>query len=313
MSLGAVLVADPMKTEIAEQFAAMASPCEIRVLGVAPEAAHAAIALAIAEVRRIEHKYSRYRADSVISQINAAAGSSHPIAVDSETQQLIEFASQLFEASDGLFDCTSGVLRRVWDFRSHRLPEQRAIDALLPLVGWQQVQWDGERMALTRQGMELDFGGFGKEYAVDRAVAVLASTGIAHALVNLGGDVRVIGSRNDGEPWQIGIRDPRPHDSAPDQCFATIPVQHGAIATSGDYERFIEVDGKRYCHVLNPRTGWPVSSWRSVSVVGTLCVQAGALSTIAMLKGEGAQAFLDAEGVSYLLCDSRGEVFRTGA
>ena len=301
-----------MKTEIAEQFAAMASPCEIRVLGVAPEAAHVAIALAIAEVRRIEHKYSRYRADSVISQINAAAGSKHSIAVDSETQQLIEFAAQLFEASNGLFDCTSGVLRRVWDFRSQRLPEQTSIDALLPLIGWHQVRWDGERVALTRQGMELDFGGFGKEYAVDRAAAVLASAGVEQALVNLGGDVRVIGSHADGVPWQIGIREPRPPENAPDQCFATIPVTHGAIATSGDYERFIEVDSKRYCHVLNPRTGWPVTTWRSVSVVGTLCVQAGALSTIAMLKGEGAQAFLDAEGVSYLLCNSRGEVFRTG-
>ena len=147
---------------------------------------------------------------------------------------------------------------------------------------------------------------------MDRAAAVLASAGVEQALVNLGGDVRVIGSHADGVPWQIGIREPRPPENAPDQCFATIPVTHGAIATSGDYERFIEVDSKRYCHVLNPRTGWPVTTWRSVSVVGTLCVQAGALSTIAMLKGEGAQAFLDAEGVSYLLCNSRGEVFRTG-
>ena len=301
-----------MKAETAVQFAAMASPCEIRVLGVGRDAAHAAIELAIAEVRRVEQKYSRYRADSVISQINALAGSNQTIAVDAETQQLIAFAAQLYHASEGLFDCTSGVLRRVWDFRSQRLPEQAAIDALLPLIGWQFVQWDGERIALSRQGMELDFGGFGKEYAVDRAAAALASAGIEHALVNLGGDVRVIGSRADGEPWQIGIRDPRPPEGSPDQCFATIPVQHGAVATSGDYERFIELDGKRYCHVLNPRTGWPVSAWRSVSVVGGLCVQAGALSTIAMLKGEGAQAFLDAEGVSYLLCDAHGEVFRSG-
>ncbi len=291
----------------------MASPCEIRVVGFGQDAAHAAAERAIAEVRRIEQKYSRYRIDSVISQINAAAGSNNLIAVDAETQHLIAFAAQLYDASEGLFDCTSGVLRRVWDFRSQRPPEQSEIDALLPLIGWRQVRWDGERIALARQGMELDFGGFGKEYAVDRAASLLVSAGVEHALVNLGGDVRVIGSRFDGQPWHIGIRDPRPPDNAPDQCFATIPVRHGAIATSGDYERFIEVGGQRYCHVLNPHTGWPVSGWRSVSVVGALCVQAGALSTIAMLKGEGARAFLDAEGVSYLLCDCHGEVFRSVA
>jgi len=298
--------------DVVVPFTAMASPCEIRVSGMAADSARAAVAGAIAEVRRIEQKYSRYRPDSVVSLINAAAGANEPVLIDDEKRQIVAFAAQLFESSGGLFDCTSGVLRRVWDFRAQRLPAQSAINALLPLVGWQHVEFDGERVRLTQPGMELDFGGFGKEYAVDRAAAVLAAAGVHNALVNLGGDVRVIGVQADGEPWQIGIREPRPSPNAPDQCFATIPLRHGAIATSGDYERFIEVDGVRYCHVLDPRTGWPVSAWRSVSVVGALCVQAGALSTIAMLKAEQAQSFLDGEGVSYLLCDARGEVFRSG-
>lgn len=297
------------------EFTAMACPCEIRLAGVelvdAERLAHAAIA----EVRRIEAKYSRYRSDSVLSQINAAAGQKgRAIAVDDETAQLLTFAAQMFEMSDGLFDCTSGVLRRAWDFKVALLPDQGTLDEVLPLVGWKHVFWDGKQFALTRSGMELDFGGFGKEYAVDRAATLLEASGVTHALINLGGDVRAIGPELDGSAWQIGIRDPRNPCGAAltaddrNRCFASLPLIHGAIATSGDYERFIEIDGKRYCHILNPKTGWPVSHWRSVSVVGATCVLAGALSTIAMLKGADAEDFLDTENVSYLLNDGDGKL-----
>lgn len=289
----------------------MASPCEIRLSGISRVDAEDHANRAIAEVRRIESKYSRYRSDSVLSQINAAAGRADAtIGVDDETAHLFNFAANLFAMSDGLFDCTAGVLRRAWDFKSSRLPSQRNLDALLPLVGWQHVGWDGQHIALTRVGMELDFGGFGKEYAVDRAATLLEASGVRHGLINLGGDVRAIGPQLNGSAWQIGIRDPRAPATEPDRCFASLPLIHGAIATSGDYERFVEVDGKRYCHILNPKTGWPVLHWRSVSVVGTVCVLAGALATIAMLKGLGAKDFLDTEGVRYLLNDSEGEITR---
>ncbi|MEO7256237.1 MAG: FAD:protein FMN transferase [Casimicrobium sp.] len=298
-------------------FTAMASPCEIRLAGVALAEAERLAHAAIAEVRRIEAKYSRYRPDSVLSQINAAAGHmGDRIAVDDETAQLLNFAANLSAMSDGLFDCTSGVLRRAWDFKVARLPDQATLDALLPLVGWKHVVWDGQRIALTRSGMELDFGGFGKEYAVDRAATLLEASGVRHGLINLGGDVRAVGPQLDGSAWQIGIREPRDPGSASNdhnRCFASLPLIHGAIATSGDYERFIEVDGKRYCHILNPKTGWPVSHWRSVSVVGTVCVLAGALSTIAMLKGADAEDFLNSEDVSYLLNNSDGKVVRHDA
>ena len=164
--------------------------------------------------------------------------------------------------------------------------------------------------------MELDFGGFGKEYAVDRAATLLEAAGVTHGLVNLGGDVRVIGPRVDGSAWCIGIRDPRADETETgdaqndDRSFASIEISQGAIATSGDYERFIEVGGERYCHILNPKTGWPVSHWRSVSVLGPLCTLAGALSTIAMLKGKSALRFLNSEAVSYLLCDANGKLTR---
>ena len=289
----------------------MASPCEIRLSGISAVDAERLANAAITEVRRIEAKYSRYRSDSVLSQINTAAGcAGRDIEVDDETAHLLNFAANLFAMSDALFDCTSGVLRHAWDFKKTRLPDQTALDALLPLVGWQQVAWDGRKIALTRPGMELDFGGFGKEYAVDRAATLLAASGVKHGLVNLGGDVRAIGSQLNGLAWQIGIRDPRAPAAEPNRCFASLPLIHGAIATSGDYERFIELDGTRYCHILNPKTGWPVSHWRSVSVVGTVCVLAGALSTIAMLKGAGATAFLQTEGVGYLLQDATGAILQ---
>lgn len=289
----------------------MASPCEIRLSGISQGDAERVANEAIAEIRRIESKYSRYRGDSLVSRINAAAGRSDArIEVDDETAQLLNFAANLFALSDGLFDCTSGVLRRAWDFKGAHLPDVTTLDAILPLVGWQHVAWDGKKIALTRSGMELDFGGFGKEYAVDRAATLLEASGVKHGLVNLGGDVRAIGARGNGAPWQIGIRDPRAPATEPNRCFASLPLIHGAIATSGDYERFIEIGGKRYCHILNPKTGWPTSHWRSVSVVGTACVLAGALATIAMLKGSDAADFLQTEGVSYLLNDSAGDITR---
>ena len=291
----------------------MASPCEIRLAGVPLAEAQPLADAAIEEVRRIEAKYSRYRSDSVISQINAAAGKDNAeVVLDAETAQLIGFAEKLFESSGGRFDCTSGVLRQAWDFKAKvpQLPDDATLAQLLPLVGWKQVRWDGKQIALTREGMELDFGGFGKEYAVDRAATLLETAGIKHGLVNLGGDVRVLGPQRDGAPWRIGIRDPRAPQHDDDRCFASIDVSHGAVATSGDYERFIEVEGRRYCHILNPHTGWPASHWRSVSVLGPLCVLAGALSTIAMLKAEHAVTFLDGEGVGYLLSDANGKLTR---
>ncbi len=289
----------------------MASPCEIRLAGISQRDAKRLANTAIAEVCRIESKYSRYRSDSLLSQINAAAGpTGAAIEVDDETAHLLNFAANLFAMSDGLFDCTSGVLRRAWDFKSARLPNQNTLESLLPLVGWQHVAWDGNKIALTLPGMELDFGGFGKEYAVDRGATLLETSGVKHGLINLGGDVRAIGPQLAGAAWRIGIRDPRAPATEPNRCFASLPLTHGAIATSGDYERFIEVDGKRYCHILNPKTGWPVSHWRSVSVVGTTCVLAGALSTIAMLKGADAADFLETEAVAYLLQDANGDVLR---
>ncbi len=285
-------------------FQAMASTCEIRLEGDGtPAQLQAAAQQAIAEVGRIEAKYSRYRTDSVIARINAAAGSGEAVAVDSETAALLDFAATLHADSGGLFDITSGVLRRAWDFRAGRPPAAGALRALLPLIGWPQVGWHAGRVLLPRAGMELDFGGFGKEYAADRAAGALAALGLRHGYVNLGGDIRLLGARGDGAPWRFGIQHPRDVGA----IQASVELGGGALATSGDYERFFIHDGRRYCHILDPRDGWPVGAWQSISVTAPACVAAGALTTIAMLKGPGALDFLRAQGVAFLAVDAGGQ------
>jgi thiamine biosynthesis lipoprotein len=286
------------------EFKAMASRCEVRVYAPDTDVARAWSDVAIAEVRRIETKYSRYRDDSVTTAINRAAGGA-AVTVDAETAGLLDFGAALHAQSDGRFDLTSGVLRRVWDFKVQRLPAQQQVDAVLPLINWSQVEWRDSRVRLPQPGMEIDFGGIGKEYAADRAGAMLIEQGAAHGLVNLGGDVRVIGPAPDGAPWRIAIQHPR---GRPGETLARLDVTNGALATSGDYERFIVVDGRRYCHVMDPRSGWPVGAFQSVSVVAPLAIAAGACATVAMLYPvTEALDFLQAQGVRYLAIDASGQ------
>jgi len=298
-------------------FQAMACPCEVVIgdvlpgetrPGLAPDQARRLAEQAAAEVQRIEAKYSRYRPDSIVSRLQAAAGG-EALACDAETLALLDYAHTLYTASDGLFDITSGVLRRAWDFKRCRVPTEAELATLLPLIGWPRVEREGGRVRLPQAGMQLDFGGFGKEYAADRAGALLATAGVHHGYVNLGGDLRVIGPRPDGTPWRIGIQHPR----RPQTLLATLPMVHGGLATSGDYERFFEHGGQRYCHVLDPRSGWPVSHWRSVSVRAPLAVVAGNASTITMLKGEAGLAWLQATGLDFLAVDRHGTIHQTAA
>jgi FAD:protein FMN transferase len=300
--------AAPAPPALTAVFQAMACRCELQIDGLGRVALEAAARDAALEVRRIEATYSRYRADSVVSRINAAAGRAPFVDIDDETQGLLDFAQQLFEQSQGLFDITSGVLRRAWDFRSGRVPDSATLDRLLPLVGWAQVQRRGRAVRLPVAGMELDFGGFGKEYAADRAADRLHAAGVRHGYVNLGGDIRVLGPRVDGQAWRFGIRHPRDEHAT----IATLALSQGALATSGDYERYFELDGRRYCHILDPRTGWPVQHWQSVSITAPVCLAAGALSTIAMLLQERALPFLQAQQAAYLCVDAQGGIAQAG-
>jgi thiamine biosynthesis lipoprotein len=260
-------------------FAAMGSRCEVRLYAADEARAQACAQAAIADVQRLDAKYSGYRSDSYASEINRAAVAGDAIDVDAETATLIDYAATCFEQSEGLFDLTSGVLGAAWRPGCERLPEPALLEALLARVGWDKVRWQRPRLAFAVAGMQLDFGGVVKEYAADRAAVLCTEAGFAHGLVDLGGDIRIVGPHPDGAPWIVGIQHPRVADAV----MARLDLFHGAVATSGDYERFLEIDGRRYCHILSPRTGMPVEGLAGVSVVADECVVAGSATTIAML------------------------------
>ncbi len=282
-------------------FTAMGSPCELRLYAADRAQTDVAATRAKAEIARLETAYSRYRDDSITARINAAAGDAEGIEVDEETAGLLDYAAAAYEQSDGLFDLTSGVLRRAWNFKSERIPRKKEIAELLPLVGWDKVLWRRPRMALPIAGMELDFGGFVKEYTADCAAQTCRDAGIQHGLVELGGDIVVIGPHPDGSAWVVGVRNPR----AVEKAIAYVELAEGAIATSGDYERFMQVNGKRYCHILNPRTGWPARFLSSVSVLAPQCLIAGTATTVAILKEKLGPVWLRQLGLPHLCFDSR--------
>ncbi|HEU4428502.1 MAG TPA: FAD:protein FMN transferase [Myxococcota bacterium] len=276
-------------------FKAMGSPCELRLYGERVRVAEAARA-AQAEVARLEAKYSRYRDDSLASRINRSAGDPGGIRVDDETARLLDYAATAWRESEGRFDITSGILRRVWSFKTGRVPARAEVAALLPLIGWDKVVWQRPRIALPLRGMELDFGGYVKEYAADLVAAKCRELGVRHGLVDLGGDLAAVGPHPDGRPWRIGVRDPR----KPERALAQLALFAGGIATSGDYERCMVVGGVRYGHILDPRSGWPARGLASVSVIADACLVAGTLTTCAMLRGAHGGAWLDALGAAAL-------------
>lgn len=277
----------------AASFEAMASPCEVLLDG-AGEALAREIGEAVAnEAWRIEAKFSRYRDDSVVAAIHRSAGC--PLDVDDETSALLDFAAHCWHASEGRFDVTSGVLRRCWKFDgSDRLPSREAVARVREFVGFDRLTWEKPRLTLPA-GMEIDFGGVGKEYAVDRALGIAASAHRGAVLVNFGGDLAASAAPSAG-PWQVGVERPGTNREA----AMLLELSRGALATSGDTKRFLQKDGTRYGHILDPRTGWPVpDAPRSVTVVGTTCIEAGALATFAILNGADAERFLDAQGARY--------------
>ena len=279
------------------RFVAMACACEV-LIETDSESSARRIAAAVADCAwRIERKFSRYRNDSVVSKINLAQGK--PIEVDEETARLIDFASTLHSLSEGRFDITSGVLRRIWKFDGgSQIPTQQAIDELLPLIGWNKVEWERPVLRMPA-GMEIDFGGIGKEYAVDATVelATLIAPELS-CLVNFGGDVAVNRQRQDGEPWRVGVEAVRRAGSA----AGLIELRRGGLATSGDTRRFVLRGGDRYSHILDARTGWPVrDAPHSITVAANTCTQAGTLTTLAMLQGARARSYLERSGVRHWL------------
>lgn len=285
-------------------FKAMGTPCEIQLYAVTENKAGRVAAAAIADIQRLESIYSRYRESSFLSEINRIAAKGGSITVDNETAGLLDYAETCYRESDELFDITSGILRRAWDFKSNQLPDEAVIQALLDKVGWDKLRWTSPVLEFPLAGMEIDLGGVVKEYAVDRVATICWDKGIQHGMVNLGGDIKIIGPHADGSPWRVGIRHPR----QPGTLLQTLELYSGALASSGDYERCITINGIRYGHVLNPKTGWPVSRMAAVSVVGDFCVIAGSASTIGMLKDQQGKEWLADLGLPHLWVDVDGQI-----
>jgi thiamine biosynthesis lipoprotein len=276
-----------------------------RGLALAERAARAAEA----EARRIEAKFSRYRPQSVLSEINRQAGCG-PVVVDEETEFLIRSALDLGALTQGRFDPTVGVLRRVWDFKAGRVPSPQELAAVMPLVDARSVSLCCGTVSLERLGMELDLGGVGKEYAADRVAELLQREGVESAIVNFLGDVRTLGRRGDGCPWSVGVQEPRDRS----QCRFAIRIGADAgIATSGDYERGFEQEGVRYHHILDATTGHPARGLTSVTVVAPTAFAAGRWATAAFLLGpEAGLALLEgAPGVEGALITETGAVLAT--
>lgn len=271
----------------------MGSPCELLTEAASAKDAEELTALVATEAWRIEDKFSRYLGGNIIAEINSANG--RPIEVDEETAQLLDFAATLHQLSDGAFDITSGVLRRAWTFDGgDRIPADETVTELLHLFGWQRCEWHSPVLRLP-QNMEIDLGGIGKEYAVDRAVLELRASAAVPCLVNFGGDLAITGPPQLRNAWSIGIE-----GIELDAADKLIELRQGAIATSGDARRFVRRNGIRYGHVIDPRTGWPVSdAASSITVAADTCTQAGTLATLAMLRGRDAEQFLDGQAEQY--------------
>ncbi len=274
-------------------FPAMASGCEVLVECSEALPAKQMIEAVFVEAKRIESKFSRYLKTNIVYKINNSA--EKQVCLDDETAHLVDFAYLCYQLSDGLFDITSGVLRKLWSFDcSDKIPQNKQIKQLLPLIGLDKLTWRAPYLTVPK-GMELDFGGIGKEYAVDCCLAKAQQINDKQPiLLNFGGDLICNGPRKNGQAWKVGI------ESVGGGNPAVLTLKNGALATSGDANRYLLKNGIRYSHILNPLTGSSViNAPRSITVSAESCIEAGLLSTLAMLQGDQAKAFLAQQQVNF--------------
>ena len=283
-------------------FNAMASPCEVIIQSSDKQLSAELGNIIATEVWRIEDKFSRYNQHSACGVINYNAG--HSVSIDEETYLLLNFAEQCYQLSDGLFDISSGVLRKTWSFQGNEgnndnFPSGVQVKQNLTHVGWRKIKFDQKKITLVK-GMEIDFGGIGKEYAVDRAIILAKQLTNSPVLVNLGGDLAVTCARLHNKPWQVAIEHPDTKSDHNKLADMIVSLKSGALATSGDARRFLIKDGKRYSHILNAKTGWPIKEApRSITVVAPQCIQAGILATLALLQGSHAEQFLVDQDIKF--------------
>ena len=287
---------------LTRSFRAMGSDCEFQLCFGGGSDSQLIFKCLQDELERLESKYSRFRKDSLLSQINLGK----EVNIDNETISLLEHAFNCFEQSEGLFDVTAGRLNSLWDFKKKKVPSQEEISYALSVTDFSKVSWNNGILSMPA-GMKVDFGGIVKEYAADTLAVLSKKFGVQYGLINLGGDIAIVGNKPDGIAWKVGITDPRDTETE----IASIDIYSGGLATSGDYRRYFIYEGKRYSHILNPKTGFPCAGLRAVSVAANLCTVAGSIATIAMLKDEPeAIKWLNDLGVPFVAMDSNLSMLR---
>jgi thiamine biosynthesis lipoprotein len=289
-------------------FTAMSTTCRVNFHGANPKLTQTFQQEVLRWVAWFESYYSRFIPDSLIGKINSAAGIQW-VDVDPETDALFNLCNDMVFFTKGVFDPTTLPLMKLWNWKNKPpvVPTQQQIAEAKALVGWRKVERRKGSVFLPQQGMSIDLGGIGKEYAVDRVVTMGIQMGIQNILVDFGQDVRVNGEPPERGFWHIGLEDP----NSPGKCWTGVAVRQHAVATSGDYIRSYIIDGRRYGHILDPRDGYPVNNGcMAVSIIAPHCTMAGILSTAAFVLGpkEGLDLISICPGTEGAITTSNGRV-----
>jgi thiamine biosynthesis lipoprotein len=259
----------------------MATRIHVELWADEKAAGESAINAVIQEMERIDREMSTYKADSEISRVNAQAAKG-PVKIGAELFEVLSTALEYSRLTDGAFDITYASVGFMYDFHARQRPTDQQIKNALPAVNYKHVILDEQNRTVrfAAAGVRIDLGGIGKGHAVDRAIGILKSRGVAHALVTAGGDSRIIGNRS-GQPWVIGIR----HPDDKNKVIAKIPLEDTAISTSGDYERYFDEKGQRYHHIIDPKTGRSASKVRSATILAPTATRTDGLSKTAFVLG----------------------------
>ena len=269
----------------------MGTAVECQAFHAFPKQARRAVEVAYAAIEQVDQDMSLYRPDSDIGRLNRLAGQ-EGMPVRDSTAAVLREALRVARTSRGALDVTISPLLARWGFHSPRqeAPGPQQLEAALALVDYRHVRLDdaNDTVRLARPGMQLDFGGIAKGYAVDRAVEVLRQDGIRHGMVNAGGDLRLLGPHPDGDPWVVGVQ----HPLTPSRLLLALSLDGGAVATSGNYMRYRVYNGRRYGHLLHPQRGYPADTALSMTVVASTAMRADALATAALIMGRDGMAWL---------------------
>ena len=268
----------------------MGTRCSVELWSEDKARGQAAIASVFADMHRIDRLMSTWKEDTEISLVNRE-GSKHPVKISEELFRLLQHSVRYSELTHGAFDITYASVGYLYDFKKGVHPDQKAIDAALPGINWRHMVLDEKALTVhfTRPGMRIDLGGIAKGYAVDRGIEILRRRGYTNAMVNAGGDTRVLGDHR-GKPWMIGIR----HPDRKDEVVLRIPLQDAAFSTSGDYERYFDEGGVRYHHIIDPKTGESPRAVRSATLISDTATRTDGLSkTVFILGPEAGIAFIN--------------------